>query len=202
MNLLVLDNFDSFTYTLVDYLQQAGAVCTIVRNDASLELIKTVAFDGIVLSPGPGTPGQAGNLMAVINEYYTRLPILGVCLGHQALGEFFGATLGLASQPMHGKVSVIRVNTRDALFQNMPEQFNITRYHSLVLHKLPPVLLTLARTKTDEVMAIRHQTWPLWGVQFHPEAVLTEYGLTLLENWICIVKHNVNKVTAASVAAV
>ncbi|MBC8153336.1 MAG: aminodeoxychorismate/anthranilate synthase component II [Bacteroidetes bacterium] len=201
MNLLVLDNFDSFTYTLVDYLRQAGAVCTVVRNDASLASITARSFDGVVLSPGPGTPQRAGNLMAVVEYYHARLPMLGVCLGQQALGEFFGATLGLADRPMHGKVSAIRVDTGDELFQNMPGQFNITRYHSLVLQTLPLALRQLAVTKAGEVMAIRHRTWPVWGVQFHPEAVLTEYGLVLIKNWVGVVKKSIKKETAASVAA-
>lgn len=201
MKLLVLDNFDSFTYTLVDYLRQAGANCTVVRNNMPLESITAQAYDGVVLSPGPGAPRQAGQLMAVIEYYHTRLPMLGVCLGQQALGEFFGAQLGLATRPMHGKVSAIRVDTRDALFQNMPNRFNITRYHSLVLQTLPAGLLPLAYTAAGEVMAIRHRTRPLWGVQFHPEAVLTEYGLALLSNWIGVVRESKDKKLAVAVAA-
>lgn len=200
MELLVLDNFDSFTYTLVDYLRQVGAVCTVVRNDTPLASITARSFDGVVLSPGPGTPAGAGNLMAVIEHYHRRLPMLGVCLGHQALGEFFGATLGLADRPMHGKVSAIRVDTSDALFQNIAGRFNITRYHSLVLKTVPPILVNLACTDDDEVMAIRHRTWPLWGVQFHPEALLTEYGLVLLENWVGIVRQTSENRTAVSAA--
>lgn len=200
VNLLVLDNFDSFTYTLVDYLRQAGAVCTVVRNDVPLVALATQLFDGVVLSPGPGTPRQAGNLMAVIDYYHARLPMLGVCLGQQALGEFFGATLGLASQPMHGKVSAIWVDTRDELFRNLPRQFNITRYHSLVLQTLPPALVSLATTEAGEVMAIRHRTWPLWGVQFHPEAVLTEHGLELLKNWVNTVKQDISGKPVAGAA--
>lgn len=184
MHLLVLDNFDSFTYMLVDYLQQAGAVCTVRRNDVPLASITSEAFDGVVLSPGPGTPNGAGNLMAVIEHYHTRLPMLGVCLGHQALGTFFGATLTKARRPMHGKVSAIWADTSDVLFGNMPSRFTITRYHSLVLQTLPSVLRPLAQTETGELMAMRHRVWPLWGVQFHPEALLTQYGLAMLQNWL------------------
>lgn len=201
MKLLVLDNFDSFTYTLVDYLQQAGADCTVVRNTVPLSAIIARSYDGLVLSPGPGTPRQAGNLMAVIDHYHTRLPMLGVCLGQQAIGLFFGARLGLAARPMHGKVSAIRVATCDVLFRNMPDRFNITRYHSLVLQTLPPALLALAHTDAGEIMAIRHRRWPLWGVQFHPEAVLTEHGLALLKNWTGVVQESIDKKRAVSVAA-
>ena len=196
MNLLVVDNFDSFTYMLVDYLQQAGAHCRIVRNDEPMSRLTRHPVDGVVLSPGPGTPRQAGRLMAVIAHYYRRVPMLGVCLGHQALGEFFGASLVAAHRPMHGKVSTIRVLTDDALFQNMPaspthRQFRVTRYHSLVLRDLPAQLVPLATTIStaasdwpNELMALRHRTLPLWGVQFHPEAALTEHGLQLIKNWI------------------
>ena len=188
MNLLVVDNFDSFTYMLVDYLRQAGAVCRVVRNNEPMEHFVGEPVDGVVLSPGPGIPRQAGRLMDVIAHYYQRVPMLGVCLGHQALGEFFGASLELAACPMHGKVSAIRVLAKDGLLGNLPATFAVTRYHSLLLTNLPADLIRLAATDSNEVMAMRHRTLPLWGVQFHPEAALTQNGLQLLRNWIYLVK--------------
>lgn len=185
MNLLVVDNFDSFTYMLVDYLHQAGATCRVVRNNVSMQTFDEEPVDGVVLSPGPGTPQQAGQLLDLIAMYQEQVPILGVCLGHQALGEFFGARLQRASQPMHGKVSAVRVlEQQDVLMQNLPDAFNVTRYHSLLLTNLPDALVPLAVTETNELMAMRHRSLPIWGVQFHPEAALTEHGIRLLKNWI------------------
>ncbi|WP_375445637.1 anthranilate synthase component II [uncultured Fibrella sp.] len=187
MRLLLLDNFDSFTYTLVDYLKQAGADCVVHRNSIPLAKLTNEVYDAVVLSPGPGTPSEAGCLMDVVHQYHNRLPMLGVCLGQQAIGQYFGATLTKSPKPMHGKVSTIRVDTSDPLFRGIPEQIRVTRYHSLTLTDLPPELITTAVSLSDspdEVMAIRHQTWPVWGVQFHPEAVLTESGLALLRNFI------------------
>ena len=185
MNLLVVDNFDSFTYMLVDYLQQAGATCRVVRNNESIADLIKEPVDAVVLSPGPGVPQQAGLLMEVIRYYHRRVPMLGICLGHQALGEFFGASLTRAERPMHGKVSIIQTTTDDVLWHGLPTEFDVTRYHSLVLADLPPdELMRLAVTEQDEVMAMRHQTLPIWGVQFHPEAALTQHGLRLIENWI------------------
>jgi anthranilate synthase/aminodeoxychorismate synthase-like glutamine amidotransferase len=189
MRLLVLDNYDSFTFMLVDYLQQAGASCEVRRNDEPMADLTVAAdtCDGLVLSPGPGTPATAANLLPMLARYHNRMPVLGVCLGHQAIGQFFGAMLGPAHQPMHGKVSVVsRTDTdrADPLLAGLPGRFAVTRYHSLILSALPPDLRVLAATDAGELMALRHRTLPVWGVQFHPEAVLTEYGLPLLQNWI------------------
>ncbi len=184
MNVLVVDNFDSFTYMLVDYLQQAGANCRVVRNNESWNRFTDVSVDAVVLSPGPGIPRQAGHLLDIVAHYHQRVPMLGVCLGHQALGEFFGATLGRATYPMHGKVSVVRTQTDDVLWRGLPPEFAVTRYHSLILTELPTQLVSTATTAQDELMAMRHRTLPLWGVQFHPEAALTQYGLALIENWM------------------
>lgn len=184
MNLLVVDNFDSFTYMLVDYLQQAGATCRVVRNNESLSRIIDASADAVVLSPGPGTPRQSGRLMDVVAHYHRRVPMLGICLGHQALGAFFGARLAPANRPMHGKVSTIRTLTDDGLWAGLPPAFDVTRYHSFVLTDLPRPLAPLAVTDQQEVMALRHRTLPVWGVQFHPEATLTQYGLRIIENWI------------------
>ena len=188
MHLLVLDNIDSFTYMLVDYLKQVGATCRVVRNTASLDEITAESYDGVVLSPGPGTPRQAGCLLNVIEHYHEQLPMLGVCLGHQALGEYYGARLVKAAKPMHGKLSVIRKMLNDTLLVNLPDEFKVTRYHSLVLVDLPAGLTELAATIEGENMAFRHRNLPLWGILFHPEAALTQYGLAILKNWITFVK--------------
>ncbi|MBO0935724.1 aminodeoxychorismate/anthranilate synthase component II [Fibrella sp. HMF5335] len=184
MRVLLLDNLDSFTYTLADYLQQAGAECVVRRSSLPLETIINQPYHAIVLSPGPGVPASAGCLLPVIDYYHNRLPMLGVCLGQQAIGSYFGASLQKSPKPMHGKVSTIRVQTTDPLFRNVPEHIRVTRYHSLTLANLPPLLGTLATTANGEIMAIRHRALPIWGVQFHPEAVLTESGLTILRNFI------------------
>jgi anthranilate synthase component 2 len=192
MRLLLLDNFDSFTFTLADYLRQLGAEVLVHRNDVSLAEIQTLDFDGIVLSPGPGTPAQAGVMPAVIQAFYQTTPMLGVCLGHQALGEFFGGTVIRSARPTHGKVSDMRCDTAEALFTGLPATQPVTRYHSLILAEpLPPELLPLAHTTgpAPELMALRHRTLPLYGVQFHPEALLTPHGLAILANWLecCII---------------
>jgi len=189
MNVLVVDNFDSFTYMLVDYLQQAGADCRIQRNNESLHHLTAEPVDGVVLSPGPGTPRRAGQLMNVIDHYHQRVPMLGVCLGHQALGDYFGARLTAALRPRHGKVDTLYVTTRDVLFDGLPDRFGVTRYHSLLLRDLPADLEATARTDSDELMAMRHNHLPIWGVQFHPEAAQTEHGLGIVKNWINFVKN-------------
>ena len=191
MRLLLLDNFDSFTYNLLDYFRQLGCEVEVRRNDAPLTELRALAPEAVVLSPGPGTPRAAGNLLAVIKEFHAQVPMLGVCLGHQALGEFFGAEVGRGHRPMHGKVSEIAWAVPDALWQGLPARMPVTRYHSLVLGPLPPPLEALAFT-TDgraELMALRHRMLPLHGVQFHPEALLTPHGLALLGNWVksCII---------------
>ena len=191
MHVLLLDNFDSFTYNLLDYLQQVGVTAHVCRNNVPVSELEKLHFDGIVLSPGPGTPSSAGCLMQVIERYHQELPILGVCLGHQALGQFFGAQVVRAARPMHGKVSKVTCVTHDPLFTNLPQQLTVTRYHSLTLSNLPSALVPLAYSDDEhhELMALRHRTLPLYGVQFHPEALLTTEGLALLRNWVnyCII---------------
>jgi anthranilate synthase component 2 len=200
VRLLLLDNFDSFTYNLLDYLRQLEVEVQVVRNDVSLVSIEEMVFDGIVLSPGPGTPTGAGVLAEVVRAYHQRVPILGVCLGHQALGEFFGARLERAARPMHGKVSEIKIAPHEPLLQNLPPTFTVTRYHSLVLKDLPATLVSLAHTTDEhqEIMALRHHSLPLYGVQFHPEALLTAHGLLLLRNWIncCIIAKDARSASA------
>lgn len=203
MRLLLLDNFDSFTYNLLDYLRQLGTDVVVRRNDTPLPELLALDFDAVVLSPGPGTPRTAGVMMQLLEAVHQRVPVLGVCLGHQALGELFGAEVQRASRPMHGKVSEVTLSlesnlglnqSAEALFEGLPAQIPVTRYHSLVLRELPAELLPLAHTADDarELMALRHRTLPLYGVQFHPEALLTPHGLALLRNWVRIAYHCTN----------
>ncbi|WP_162428341.1 anthranilate synthase component II [Pontibacter pudoricolor] len=183
--LLLLDNFDSFTYNLVDYFGQLGVEAHVVRNDVPLPEIKRLPLKAIVLSPGPGIPKNAGVMMDVIHEYHARVPMLGICLGHQALGEFFGAKLEKGEKPMHGKISEITCEP-DPIFKNLPEKMDVVRYHSLVLQDIPPAIVPLAHTENGELMAFKHNSLPLYALQFHPEAALTTYGLEMIRNWLSI----------------
>jgi len=183
--LLLLDNYDSFTYNLYDYFVQCNAEVEVIRND-ELDLASILdKYEGIIISPGPGTPKEAGRTMDVIEQFHDKLPIFGVCLGMQAIGEFFGATLSRASYPMHGKVSTLDYVQNHKLFQLIDPPLNVCRYHSLVLTELDKTnLQVIASTSTNEAMAIAHDSLPIWGVQFHPEAILTTQGLTLINNWL------------------
>lgn len=183
--LLLLDNFDSFTYNLVDYFGQLGVEVHVVRNNVSLVEIQKLPITGVVLSPGPGVPEQAGLMMDLIREYHTKVPMLGICLGHQALGEFFGAKLEKGIRPMHGKISEITC-VDDSVFKGLPQKMEVVRYHSLVLTQTPEDILPLAHTDEGELMAFRHKKLPLYALQFHPEAALTTYGLEMLRNWVTI----------------
>lgn len=182
--ILLLDNFDSFTYNLLDYLGRVGAECEVFRNNIDFEEIRKKDYQGVLFSPGPGKPREAGNLMQILEYYHDKLPVLGVCLGHQAIGEFFGATLTKALKPMHGKISQIDVVADSPLFQNLPVSFNVVRYHSLVLQNLPECLEITALSQENEIMALQHKKLPIFGLQFHPEAVLTEFGLQIIANWV------------------
>lgn len=186
----LIDNYDSFTYILLHYLQQAGADCTVFRND-ELELQQLIDKnpERIIISPGPETPLQAGICMSAIGYFHDKIPILGVCLGHQALGMFFGAELTKAPKPMHGKTSEVN-HTGHPIFNEVPDPFTVMRYHSLVLEGInTKELETIANAKDDDcIMAIAHKNFPSLGVQFHPESVGTEYGLQLLRNWVDLYK--------------
>lgn len=186
---LLLDNFDSFTYNLYDYLMRLGVACEVLRNNTPVAAIKQKRFKGIVLSPGPGTPDRAGNMMELVDFYHTKLPILGICLGHQALGQYFGAVLHKAARPMHGKLSQI-TTTDDYLFKNLPQRMQVVRYHSLVLSQMPASLTTTSVTDAGEVMSFSHSNMPISGIQFHPEAAMTTYGLAILKNWASF--HNID----------
>ncbi|MCB0676448.1 MAG: aminodeoxychorismate/anthranilate synthase component II [Saprospiraceae bacterium] len=184
-NLLLIDNFDSFTYNLYDYLLQLGARCEVRRNNVlTVAEIEALRPDGIVLSPGPQTPEQAGCLMEVIDRFHREVPLLGICLGHQGIGQYFGARLSKADLPMHGKTSRL-VHREHPLFAGLPTSFSVMRYHSLVLHELGSTELEpIAESEQGEIMAIAHRRFPAWGVQFHPESILTEHGHALLRNWL------------------
>lgn len=181
---LLIDNFDSFSYLLADYFLRTGVELVIYRNDIDLSTLQKMEFAALVISPGPESPQKAGNLMEILAYYHDKIPVLGICLGHQAIGQFFGADLVRSEKPMHGKVSVIkRVNTHP-VFNAIPERFSVTRYHSLELKRLPETLQVLFETEKGEVMAIYHRTLPLMGIQFHPEAYLSEYGEETIRAWV------------------
>jgi len=184
---LVIDNYDSFTYNLVQYLGELGAEVRVMRNDqATVNDVAAAQANRIVISPGPGRPEQAGITMEVITQLGAGTPILGVCLGHQAIGAVFGGTVVRASVPMHGKTSTIEHDGR-GVFQGIQGPFVASRYHSLVVAQdgLPDALEVSARTQGDgTIMGLRHRTWPVHGVQFHPESVLTTCGKELLRNFV------------------
>jgi len=183
---LVIDNYDSFTYNLVQYLQSLGAECEVHLNDRiDAEAVLRSGADGILLSPGPGTPDDAGVTLDVIKRAGADVPILGVCLGHQAIGQAFGATVVRASRLMHGKTSPV-LHDGQRIFQGIESPVTATRYHSLVIDPptLPDCLDVTARTAEGEIMAIVHRDLPIWGVQFHPESILTEHGLSMMQNWL------------------
>lgn len=185
--ILLIDNYDSFTYNLQDYFLQIGLDCKVARNDEySLQEFSKLKLQAVVFSPGPKIPREAGLMMELINYFHDKILMLGICLGHQGIGEFFGAKLVKAKIPMHGKTSMITHNN-DFVFQNIPQQFKVMRYHSLILSETEnSPLKIIARTDENEIMAIKHNTLPIYGFQFHPEAILTEHGLQLLKNWAVI----------------
>jgi anthranilate synthase/aminodeoxychorismate synthase-like glutamine amidotransferase len=181
---LLLDNYDSFTYNLYDYIIQLGLTCQVVRNDElTLDEIAEMDFSSAIISPGPKTPDKAGITMSFIKRFHQTKSILGICLGHQAIGEFFGATLIKAKLPMHGKTSIVKHNNH-FLFRNIPSSFEVMRYHSLVIDGLEKTdLEVIASTEEKEIMAIAHKHLKIAGVQFHPESILTPYGLQIMRNW-------------------
>jgi anthranilate synthase/aminodeoxychorismate synthase-like glutamine amidotransferase len=184
--LLVIDNYDSFTYNLVQYFQMLGETVRVCAHDAiTVSEIAALKPQYIVISPGPGHPNQAGISLAVIDAFKGLIPILGVCLGHQCIGQYFGGTIVQAQRIMHGKTSLITHEGR-GLFQDLEQPLRVTRYHSLVIdpQSLPPVLSVDAKTDEGEIMAVSHRTLSLYGVQFHPESILSEQGLALLKNFL------------------
>jgi anthranilate synthase component II len=184
--LLVIDNYDSFTYNLVQYLGEMNVPMRVFRNDqVSLEQLRALAPDRILISPGPCSPRESGLSNEIIRTFGPRIPTLGVCLGHQCIGHTFGGNVVVNYRMMHGKTSLIRHNGKD-LFEGMPNPFAATRYHSLVIERssLPGCLEVTAETEEGEIMGVKHKTLPLWGVQFHPESILTENGRQILSNFL------------------
>ena len=188
-HVLVIDNYDSFVYTLNGYLEELGATTHVIRNDevTAEELAGMLdEYDGVLLSPGPGAPHEAGVSLALVDlAVQRRVPVLGVCLGHQAIGEYFGGTVTHAEELMHGKTSVLS-HTHSPFFAGVPEHFTATRYHSLAVVRdtVPEELTITAETESGIVMAFEHVELPLWGVQYHPESVMTEAGYRQLGNWL------------------
>ena len=190
MKLLMIDNYDSFTYNIVQYLGELGADVTVVRNDEATldEVIALGAEQGItrsVISPGPGSPAEAGISVAAIQHFAGQLPVLGVCLGHQSIGAAFGGDIIRAQQQMHGKTSVITTD-QQGVFADLPAQFTVNRYHSLVIDRntLPECLTITATSEDGEIQGVRHKTLAVEGVQFHPESILTEHGHAMLKNFL------------------
>jgi anthranilate synthase component 2 len=188
--ILMIDNYDSFTFNIVQYLGELGAEVLVKRNNRiTLDEIDKLNPEKIVISPGPCTPNEAGISIQVVKKYYKKTPILGVCLGHQTIGQAFGGNIVPAKKIMHGKTSQI-THDGDYLFKDIPQEFTATRYHSLVIEKesFPDSLLVTATTKDNkeesEIMGLRHKDYNLFGVQFHPESILTEFGHKLLENFL------------------
>ena len=192
MKLLVIDNYDSFTYNLVQYLGELGATSDVVRNDAiSVDEVGRRGAEAIVISPGPCTPAEAGISVDTILRYAGRLPILGVCLGHQSIGAAYGGRVVHAKSLMHGKTSLIHHRGSD-IFEGLPNPFEATRYHSLAVSRegLPSTLVVTAETDDGEIMGLRHATLPVYGVQFHPESILTLQGKALLANFLRLARGN------------
>jgi anthranilate synthase/aminodeoxychorismate synthase-like glutamine amidotransferase len=195
--MLLLDNYDSFTYNLQDYFSRLGKPCNVIRNDEkSLEEIIVMNPEAIILSPGPERPSNAGIMMELIEYFHDKIPVLGICLGHQGIGEFFGASLVQAEKIMHGKTSLV-YHQHHLLFENIPSPFEAMRYHSLLLKNVEATSLQIiAATADDEVMAIIHPHYKVCGIQFHPESILTQHGISILKYWLCW--YSLNKKTETS----
>ena len=183
--ILVIDNYDSFVYNLVQYLGQIGAETTVLRND-EVTVEAAAEYDGVLVSPGPGTPEEAGVSITMVKHCAANsIPLFGVCLGHQAIGVAFGGVVSRAPELLHGKTSVV-THTNKGVLRDLPSPFTATRYHSLAIEDgtLPGEIEVIARTDSGVIMAVQHKTLPISGVQFHPESVLTEHGHQMLGNWL------------------
>lgn len=201
--IVVLDNYDSFTFNLVQYMQMAGEDVRVFRNnEISANAIIEMAPKGIVLSPGPCTPNDAGISLELVRTAFRHIPMLGVCLGHQTIGQAFGATIVRASKVMHGKVSEVFQVQDSALFVGIPKVFVATRYHSLVIDSMtmPSVLRSTATTNDGVIMAIEHSEYPIYGVQFHPESILSQYGHDIIVNFLKICKTRENRLDNISIS--
>ena len=190
MKILLVDNFDSFTYNLSDYLRSLGAIVEVHRSN-HLPWSDILSFHAIVLSPGPGHPSEHFEMMKLIDLYYDQLPFLGICLGHQALGLYFGLKLHCAAQPCHGKVSLIS-HQEEGIFEGIKPPTQVMRYHSLVLEEMKDKseLHYLAHSSQGELMAFKHKRYDIWGIQFHPESILTLMGKNILANWLKLIEVN------------
>lgn len=191
---LMVDNYDSFVYNLACYLQECGEQVELVRNDKITakeieRMLETGNLEGVVISPGPKSPKDCGNCREIVEKLAGKVPVLGICLGHQIIGHVFGAEIHKGERPMHGKVTKI-VSNGKGLFEGLSTAYEVTRYHSLVVgnENFPEILEVDARTEDGVIMGIHHKEFPIYGVQFHPEAVLTQYGHELLENFVKISK--------------
>lgn len=184
--ILLIDNYDSFSYNLVQLLGTLDDIQVIRNDEKTVEEIGALPMSHIILSPGPGYPGDAGVCEEVVRVYGGRIPVLGVCLGHQAICEAYGADICHARQLMHGKQSTVKIDREAAIFRGLPEQIDVARYHSLVADSdtIPSQLQVIARDGIGEVMAVRHRTYEVYGLQFHPESILTPQGMTILKNFI------------------
>lgn len=181
--MILIDNYDSFTYNIVQYLQELGIEPKVFENDQiTIDELKQIDFNSIIISPGAGNPDTAGISMDIIKEFYKTKKILGICLGHQCIAQFFGGKIVKSLNPTHGKTSKIFFDEKSKLFKGLPQGFEVTRYHSLEVKDIP--IKITAQTSDGTIMAIEHETLPIYGVQFHPEAILTQYGHELLENFI------------------
>ncbi len=197
MKVLMIDNYDSFTYNLVQYLGELGAEVVTVRNDtANIAELAALSADGVVVSPGPCTPAEAGVSLEAVRYFGGKVPVLGVCLGHQAIGMAFGAKLGAARQVMHGKTDCIR-HQGEGVFAGLPDPLTVVRYHSLALSNLPEELRLTASSDDGEIMGIRHQTLDIEGVQFHPESIASQAGHQMLNNFLDRVRRHAGNAQAA-----
>jgi len=188
MKIAVIDNYDSFVFNLVRYIRESDNETVVMRNN-QLNYEEIDRCDAILLSPGPGIPSEAGNLLKVIKKYHLTKPILGVCLGHQAIAEFMKGSLVRSSYPYHGKSSRIHHNAFSKLFQGISQQFDVGRYHSWCVDELPDELIVTALSDENEVMAFEHECLPIYGVQFHPESILTANGRTIIKNWLSVIQN-------------
>lgn len=186
--LAIIDNYDSFTFNLISYLGTLGVDFRIFRNDEIIpnELV-TLKPDGILISPGPSNPENAGYSVAIVKEFAGKVPILGVCLGHQIIAHAFGGVVSRAPIPMHGKISVVN-HLGIGVFKGLPSPMKVTRYHSLMVKEVPTDFIVTAHAEDNVIMALQHKVWPVFGVQFHPEAVLTQCGIELLANFVEIME--------------
>ena len=188
MKVGIIDNYDSFVYNLVRYIREYPNTEVIVQRNTEIDFAELETCDLLLLSPGPGIPSEAGDLTKVIETFHKTKSILGVCLGHQALGEFFGGSLVPSPQPVHGKSSMMNTANETTLFSNLESEIEIGRYHSWEVTLKEENVLTITGKVNDSIMAFQHQTLPIFGVQFHPESILTPYGRTIINNWLSTAK--------------